>query len=567
MKELDDEFATIKRSSIKVDPDKIIKDGLEDHSQLHALKKIRLFTKEMHTVHRTDDNELTAKQKYVLDHLPLQVPRRNSVQKVEDKPVEVKKVVGPSATFEAFKIHLLRKLNNTLPQSEFKLPSFIEAASAEVERILKQAIIQKESHSAILVSPRSFYKTSTINFHLDSLSKEHGQQFIVVKLNGFIHTENAAINSIATQLENELRRVRNDNPCAEIQLSRGSLTEVFENVLKLLNTVAVQMGRSQTTSLPRSEKLTVVFIFDEIDQFAGPVRQTLLYNLFDMVEHARVPVCILGCTTKLNILEYLEKRVKSRFSQKIIYVPQITNLQEFENEFSSLLVVEQKNDIANLWNNKIKELFNDKESTLNKITKTNYETFRDITVLKNAALVMVSKCKSLEELLKEIDDCASMKSYNKMQLSNNLVNKVKSLSDLELAILLSASRIALKNEENVNFNLTYEEYSKLVRGLNSRMLNSSTATNTGICIENTIRIWKKKDIKNIWETLIELELLVERGIIAIRQSAQAAFQATNHYSANGVIPYDLKMFQVPITLHELRRTVPKSSLFYNWTQL
>ncbi|AGO10632.1 AaceriABR178Cp [[Ashbya] aceris (nom. inval.)] len=561
MGDFDTEFGPIKRCNAAAHPNNIIKSGLEEEDQNHKLKKIKLITKEMHVAQRADD-ELTSAQKSILHRLPLQVAPKTSGQATSMCDTAA---ADPEA-FEEFKAVLLRKLNNRLPPGESGLPEFVRPASSEVERILVQSVIQKESHSAILVSPRSWYKTSIINHHLAQLRSQHDQQFVTVRLNGLIHTENAAINSIATQLENELRRVRKDVPSTEFQLSQGSLTEVFENILKLLNTVAVQMGRSSSV-LPRAAKLTVIFIFDEIDQFAGPIRQTLLYNLFDMVEHARVPVCILGCTTKLNILEFLEKRVKSRFSQRLIFVPQITTYQSFCREVIRILSLGKPGPYAQAWDTQVKLALEDERSDLGCMVKGNYETFRDLAPLKNAFLAMVGVADCFDTLLRSLANCNTPKLYNKLQLANSLVNRVRALGELELVILISASRVALKNEENVNFNLMYEEYSKLVKGLNARVPASSSLSDTGISMEHAVRIWNKKDIKSIWETLIELELLVERGVIAIRQSAQAAFQATNHYSANSVMPYDLKMFQVPITLHELRRVVSKSSMFYSWTQL
>lgn len=65
---------------------------------------------------------------------------------------------------------------------------------------------------------------------------------------------------------------------------------------------------------------SVVFIIDEFDMFASHPRQTLLYNLFDIAQSRKAPVAILGCTTRLDVVEMLEKRVKSRFSHRYVYL-------------------------------------------------------------------------------------------------------------------------------------------------------------------------------------------------------------------------------------------------------
>lgn len=65
----------------------------------------------------------------------------------------------------------------------------------------------------------------------------------------------------------------------------------------------------------------VVFVIDEFDMFALHPRQTLLYNLFDIAQARKAPIAVVGCTTRLNVVEMLEKRVKSRFSHRHVFLP------------------------------------------------------------------------------------------------------------------------------------------------------------------------------------------------------------------------------------------------------
>ena len=65
---------------------------------------------------------------------------------------------------------------------------------------------------------------------------------------------------------------------------------------------------------------SIVFIIDEFDMFASHPRQTLLYNLFDVAQSRKAPIAVLGCTTRLDVVEMLEKRVKSRFSHRYVYL-------------------------------------------------------------------------------------------------------------------------------------------------------------------------------------------------------------------------------------------------------
>jgi len=60
---------------------------------------------------------------------------------------------------------------------------------------------------------------------------------------------------------------------------------------------------------------------DEFDLFASHPRQTLLYNLFDIAQARKAPIAVLGITTKIDVVERLEKRVKSRFSHRYVHLP------------------------------------------------------------------------------------------------------------------------------------------------------------------------------------------------------------------------------------------------------
>lgn len=93
----------------------------------------------------------------------------------------------------------------------------------------------------------------------------------------------------------------------------------------------------------RRSSRPVLFILDEFDLFAHHKNQTLLYNLLDVSQSAQAPVAVVGLTCRLvrpinsptaqvllrptlvllfhqDVLELLEKRVKSRFSHRQIHL-------------------------------------------------------------------------------------------------------------------------------------------------------------------------------------------------------------------------------------------------------
>lgn len=139
---------------------------------------------------------------------------------------------------------------------------------------------------------------------------------LVISLNGLIHTDDRlALKSITTQMNLE----------KEVQ---GRVFSSFsENLTFLLS--CLKTGK---------DTQRLIFIIDEFDLFCAHHNQTLLYNLFDVAQSAQTPVCVLGITCRLDVIELLEKRVKSRFSHRQIFLlPESENLDDRVDLFKELM--------------------------------------------------------------------------------------------------------------------------------------------------------------------------------------------------------------------------------------
>lgn len=64
----------------------------------------------------------------------------------------------------------------------------------------------------------------------------------------------------------------------------------------------------------------MIFILEEFDLFCEHANQTLIYNLFDISQSPHTPICVIGLTRRYDVIELLEKRVKSRFSHRQIFL-------------------------------------------------------------------------------------------------------------------------------------------------------------------------------------------------------------------------------------------------------
>ena len=79
-----------------------------------------------------------------------------------------------------------------------------------------------------------------------------------------------------------------------------------------------QLRTEQLLREGRRAALPVVFVLDEFDRFAERPKQKLLYNLFDLMQQPNVTMAVVGLTSRLDPIDLLEKRIKSRFSNRQI---------------------------------------------------------------------------------------------------------------------------------------------------------------------------------------------------------------------------------------------------------
>ncbi|KAH8283539.1 hypothetical protein KR018_005225 [Drosophila ironensis] len=176
-----------------------------------------------------------------------------------------------------------------------------EAERANVRQLLQRTAETGESNSMLLIGPRGCGKTTLINAVLMDLVENAAvvENTLIVRLDGSLHTsDRLALRSITAQMRLE-------------NAADGKVFGSFaENLAFLLQCLKAGGRRAKS----------VVFILEEFDLFCAHHNQTLLYNLFDVAQSAQAPICVLGVTCRLDVVELLEKRVKSRFSHRQVFL-------------------------------------------------------------------------------------------------------------------------------------------------------------------------------------------------------------------------------------------------------
>ncbi|KAL8668995.1 MAG: hypothetical protein Q9168_006401 [Polycauliona sp. 1 TL-2023] len=407
----------------------------------------------------------------------------------------------------------------------------LEEESRKVHRLITQTVLAGEGNSMLVIGPRGCGKTALVESVVTDLALEHKDDFIVIRLSGFIHTDDKlALREIWRQLGREV--------AAEDEAT-GTRTNYADTLTSLLALLA----HSSEDEAENETARAVVFVIDEFDLFATHPRQTLLYNLFDVAQSRNAPIAVLGLTTRIDVVESLEKRVKSRFGQRYIYLSHPKSFQCFKDMCRSALTSRERssagrmrNDDAKLqqlratWNEYVDALFA-RDIQLDKFLKYLFAHSNSVAHFKSSMLLSISLLGP-----SNIPTGESMLNSS-LPHPDSKLQVLPSLSDLELALLISAARLDVILDTNMcDFKMVYDEYVQLA----SRVKLQSNAAGQ-MAVGGGARVWGKDVAKGAWERLMDLELILTANSAGSRNSGNSV----------GV------MCKVDVALEEIGPNVPR----------
>lgn len=232
---------------------------------------------------------------------------------------------------------LKRLTNNSLSPV-----AHLEKEYTTLHTLLSATITAGESNSLLLLGSRGSGKSLLIEHALQDLLHQRANDFHIVRLSGFFQTDDKlALREIWRQLGREM--AVSEDETGEV----SSYADTMASLLSLLShpeefdpldVDAMEIdGVSQPQAADRKTSKSVVFILDEFDLFTFHPRQTLLYNLFDIAQAKKAPIAVVGCSTRMDVVDLLEKRVKSRFSHRWLHVASMKSLVAFEDAVRGVL--------------------------------------------------------------------------------------------------------------------------------------------------------------------------------------------------------------------------------------
>ncbi|NXQ23376.1 ORC4 protein, partial [Alaudala cheleensis] len=337
--------------------------------------------------------------------------------------------------------------------------------------LLKRTTVHGESNSALIIGPRGSGKTALLNHVLKDLREMNQVRGNLLEnpfLSGLLQTnDKVALKEITRQLQ--LENVVGDKVF-------GSFAE---NLAFLLE--ALRRG-NRTSSCP------ILFVLDEFDLFVHHKNQTLLYNLFDISQSAQTPVTVIGLTCRQDILELLEKRVKSRFSHRQIYLMNSFDFKEYIKIFKKQLSLPAEfpdESFAQKWNNNVQLLAEDKavQDVLQKL----FQHSKELRSLHSLLMLAVSAVSVQRPLL----TAADLQEASRQHSSDSRANIVHGLSVLEICLIIAMKHLnEVYDGEPFNFQMVYNEFQKFIQRKAHSMYN-----------------FEKPVVMKAFEHLLQLELV------------------------------------------------------------
>ncbi|KAJ3576191.1 hypothetical protein NP233_g584 [Leucocoprinus birnbaumii] len=247
-----------------------------------------------------------------------------------------------------------------------------------LQDLLQGTVTRSEGNSCLLLGPRGSGKSMVLEQCLTALSDPP----IVIRLSGWIHhTDRLAMREIAYQLGQQTGKsfLQEDE-----EEKNDPFAEQDDNpFLDRPNPQAVETGLALPppshlpaliSIIPTLSRPTIV-VLDAFDLFALHPRQALLYCLLDTVQGCRTGMdnkglAVVGTTTRIDTINLLEKRVKSRFSGRVIRTSGISATADILSLTKKALCTplppaEEYEELMDEWNDawakRISECLDDKE--------------------------------------------------------------------------------------------------------------------------------------------------------------------------------------------------------------
>ncbi|OAP59945.1 hypothetical protein AYL99_04947 [Fonsecaea erecta] len=482
------------------------------------------------------------------------------------------------------KLQILSRITDThsggLSFSPSPVPSHLQTQYTTLHALLTATVASGESNSLLLLGSRGSGKSLLIRHALSNLAKTHGDDFHVVKLNGFFQTDDKlALREIWRQLGREMAVPEDEtgevSSYADTMASLLSLLSHPEELAADPDAMALDddnnnnnngTAERNTQGRVNHASKSVIFVLDEFDLFTTHPRQTLLYNLFDIAQARKAPIAVIGCSTRMDVVDCLEKRVKSRFSHRWLHIPSVKSLVAFEEVVRGVLClpVEGKDALGatkeelgcrRRWNEYIKTQFLPASSTQAVMKKIFYGTKSIPDMLVTLHMPIATLSLPAENGVDGGDLSKSRPPIIADTTSSppSLLDLLPHLPILHLSLLVSAARLeTIYDVMAANFTLVHKQYTELLTRSKLQRSSSFSFSKAGAITGTGLRSWSRDTARAAWEDLAQWQFIVPHS--GVGSASGAGRLGDEGVGGDGITS---KMFRVDVTLDEIAWAIKK----------
>lgn len=379
------------------------------------------------------------------------------------------------------KAHILEKITKRV-----RVPLLhLEAQYTAIHNLLRETIVRAESNSALIIGPRGIGKTLLVDTAISDFKATNTGEFLVVRLDGMVQTDDRlALRDMARQLQ----------PDGDHDAIANA--DIMTSLLAILAHPS-EFGES-------GESVSVIIVLEEFGRFTEHPRQTLLYNLFDIAQSKKAPICVLGVTDRVDAYESLEKRVKSRFSHRVVQVQYLSTLVQFKSLCLSgiLYTGTQETVYTDTWNDYVST-----NADLDRLMEFTFLGSGCVDDLWRRLVLPLAKLDAAFPSFSSLVDALEPRRANQPptvqsidydpRISGKLESLLPCLSTLELSLLISAARLVTKDLK-LNFATCFDEYRSLSQKTNlTQKLNGVT----------NLRSYSRTACRGAFERLLGMSLL------------------------------------------------------------
>ncbi|KAI9467210.1 origin recognition complex subunit 4 C-terminus-domain-containing protein [Lactarius psammicola] len=327
-----------------------------------------------------------------------------------------------------------------------------------------------EGNSCLLIGPRGSGKSCLLDEALASLSS----QPIVVRLSGHVqHNDRLALREIARQLSTQTGR------SFDIEV-----TDMEDESQRVPDDPTVPLPPptylpTLISALPTLARPTVL-VLEAFDLFAIHGRQALLYCLLDTAQSCRAGksskgIAVIGVTTRVDTINLLEKRVKSRFSGRMLRTAGPGTLDDWMSIARNALTAKPSppNEEWEIWWAAAVERFLDDRSVQTALSDT-YDLTKDVRIL-NRILAPLAYKPYLTSTYVQMDLVLNLSPTSPLPNASRLSAAIASqrfpapfpfLSDLSYpaaCLLIASVHADTAGQESTTFEMLHDSFQKQVR--------------------------------------------------------------------------------------------------------